>query len=330
MTSEAQEVTIQVGEKEAGSRIDRFLGNRFYPAYSRSFLTGLIGSGDIRVNDKPVRPAYRLGIGDVIRCSLEPQTDGSPEPEDIPLDIAYEDDFIILVRKPAGMIVHPGTRHKTGTLVNALLFRNPEIARVGVLFRPGVVHRLDGHTSGIMVVAKTNHARQNLVEQFKVKKVSKEYRAIVVGTMPFDSDYIDLAIGTDPRSPDRMRVDPRDGKPSSTYYEVVERFDGATLVRCEPFTGRTHQIRVHMAHIGFPVISDPIYGRKYGQAYFSDRKNRKEAGEPYPSIKRHALHAHKLTFNHPVTGDRMTFEAPLPEDMEELLAFYREHAPARS
>lgn len=329
MTVDSTLVHIDIGEAEAGSRIDRYLGKRFYPTYSRSFLTGLIASGHIRVNGHPVRPAYRLGLGDQIVADLAPRTEGSPEPQPIELDIAYEDNFILLVRKPAGMLVHPGPNNPRGTLVNALLHRNPEIARVGVLFRPGIVHRLDAHTSGIMIVAKTNHARANLVEQFKTKQVRKEYHAIVVGNMPFDSDYIDLPIGSDPRHPERMIIDPDNGKPSSTYYEVMERFDSATLVKAQPFTGRTHQIRVHLAQIGFPVIADPHYGRREGQAFFNDRKSRKDRGEPYPTINRHALHAQRITFNHPVTEEAMTFEAPLPADMQQLLDFYRQHAALR-
>ena len=319
-------IHIEIGEAEAGSRIDRFLGKRFHPTYSRSYLTGLIAAGKIRVGGETVRPAYRLGVGDRIAADLAPQTEGSPEPEEIELDVAYEDDFILLVRKPAGMIVHPGPNKTHGTLVNALMHRNPDIARVGVLFRPGIVHRLDGYTSGIMVVAKTNPARAALVEQFKTKKVRKEYLAIVVGTMPFDSDYIDLPIGTDRKHRERMAID-REGKPSSTYYEVKERFDGATLTQAQPFTGRTHQIRVHLAHIGFPVIADPIYGKRYGQAFYNARKAKKDKGLPYPTMKRHALHAHRLSLDHPVTGERMTFEAPLPHDMQRLLDHYREHAP---
>ena len=328
MNSEPTKVVIDVGKTEAGSRIDRFLGNRFYPSYSRSFLTGLITSGEITVNGAPVRPAYRIGPGDQIQVTLEPVTESSPEPEPIELKVLYEDEFLLLVDKPAGMIVHPGPGTKHGTLVNALLHRDPEIARVGVVFRPGIVHRLDGHTTGVMVVARTNHARVHLVEQFKTKRIRKEYRAMVVGNMPFESDYIDMPIGPDLRHRERMAVDPENGKPSSTFYEVVERFDGATLVAARPHTGRTHQIRVHLAHVGFPVMSDPVYGRNRGQQWFSERKRRKREGLPYPPIERHALHAFRLELEHPATGERMEFESPLPPDMADLIDYYRRHHPA--
>ena len=321
-------VVIDVGEDEAGGRIDRFLGHRFYPAYSRSFLTGLIASGEIRVNGKPVRPAYRIGIGDRIEAHLAPQTESSPTPEDIPLSILHEDEHILVIDKPAGMVVHPGPSTKRGTLVNALLHHDPEIAKVGVVFRPGIVHRLDANTTGVMVVARTNHARVSLVEQFKTKRVKKEYRALCVGTMPFDSDYIDLAIGKDPHKPDRMKIDPKEGKPSSTFYEVVERFDGATHAKALPATGRTHQIRVHLAQIGFPILGDPVYGRQAVSAYQDALERARAAGEPSVAVKRHMLHAHRLTLDHPMREERVTFESPWPADMQAVLEFLRAHRPS--
>jgi len=324
--SRASDVEIRIDASEAGGRIDRFLGNRFYPTYSRSFLTGLIDSGEITVNGERVRAAYRVGQGDVIRARLAPRTEDSPVAEDLPLDVLYEDDLIVVVNKPAGILVHPGPKTRRGTLINGLLHRYPEVARVGVVFRPGIVHRLDGETSGVMVVARTNHARADLVDQFKSKLVQKEYRALVVGVMPFDRDYIDLPLGPDPKKADRQRVDMKEGKPSSTFYEVIERLPGATYVRCVPHTGRTHQIRVHLARVGFPVIADPMYGRNPGQAYRNMRQNRKDKGLSFPDIRRHALHAFRLAFAHPVTREQMTFEAPLPEDMQTLLEFYRDYA----
>ncbi len=328
--TEAEIVDVAVTDAEAGTRIDRFLGNRFYPAYSRSFLTGLIVSGAITVNEKTVRPAYRIVSGDAIRCRLLPLAEDTPGPEDLPLEVLHEDDLIVVVNKPAGMIVHPGPGQKSGTLVNALLSKYPEIAKVGVVFRPGIVHRLDGFTSGVMVVARTNHARVHLVEQFKTKRVQKEYRAIVLGEMPFDSDYIDLPIGHDPKHHDRMAIEPDEGKPASTFYEVIERFPGATYVKCFPHTGRTHQIRVHLAHIGFPIVSDPVYGVKHAHAFSNLRKSRGEKGLSVPEMPRHALHAHKITFFHPATERSLTFEAPVPDDMLRLLDFYRQLAKERS
>lgn len=315
-------IEIHVEAPEAGVRIDRFLGKRFFPAISRSFLTDLIANGGLTVNGSPVRPAYRVRPADVIAGTLTPRSEASPEPQPIPLDVAYEDEHILLVRKPAGMVVHPGPNVSSTTLVNALLHRNPEIAKVGAVSRPGIVHRLDANTSGIMVVAKTNDARTRLVLQFKEKRVKKEYRAIVIGEPPFDSDYIDLPIGDDPHRHDRMCIDEVNGKASSTYYEVLERLGEASVVKAMPFTGRTHQIRVHLAHIGHPVFADPFYGKRYSQKADQERRKRLESGLP-PLIARHALHALRIQFEHPATGEPMECEAPLPADMLALLEHFR-------
>lgn len=320
--SDVDSLDLRVEAHEAGHRIDRFLGHRFFPAISRSFLTDLVASGTLTVNGRPVRPAYRVKEGDHIAGPLAPQTEATPQPEDIPLDVAFEDEHLLLVRKPAGMVVHPGPNCPGGTLVNALLFRNPEIAKVGVVVRPGIVHRLDANTSGIMIVAKTNEARTRLVDQFKEKRVKKEYRAVVCGVMPFDSDYVDLPIGDDPNRHDRMRIDVEHGKPSSTYYEVLERLGEVSYVKAMPFTGRTHQIRVHLAHVGHPVFADPLYGKRFSQKFDQERRERLAAGLP-PLIARHALHAHRIRFEHPSTGVELEFEAPVPADMEALLAHYR-------
>jgi 23S rRNA pseudouridine1911/1915/1917 synthase len=321
-SSDDNRIEIRVEESEAGARIDRFLGQRFFPAISRSFLTDLVISGTLTVNGAAVRPAYRVKPGDVVAGPLTPQSEASPEAQDIAVDVAFEDEHLLLVRKPAGMVVHPGSNCPRGTLVNALLHRNPEIAKVGVVVRPGIVHRLDANTSGIMIVAKTNDARNRLVDQFKEKRVRKEYRAIVCGVMPFDSDYIDLAIGDDPHRHDRMRVDVEAGKPSSTFYEVIERLGEVTYTKAMPFTGRTHQIRVHLAHIGHPVFADPMYGKRYSQKWDQERRDRLAAGLP-PLIARHALHAFRIRFQHPLSDEELEFEAPLPADMEALLAHFR-------
>ena len=322
METDDDRIEIRVLEAEAGVRIDRFLGKRFFPAVSRSFLTDLVATGTLTVNGKAVKPAYRVQQGDLIAGAVVPVAEASPQPEPIALDVAYEDEHVLLVRKPAGMVVHPGPGCTTGTLVNALLARNPEVAKVGVVSRPGIVHRLDAHTSGIMIVAKTNAARTDLVEQFKDKLVRKEYRAVVAGEMPFDSDYIDLPIGEDVNRSDRMRVDEERGKPSSTYYEVLERLGDVTYVKAMPFTGRTHQIRVHLAHVGHPVVADPLYGKKHAQKLDQEQRQRVAAGLP-PLIARHALHAFRVRFRHPATGEEVEFEAALPADMQALLDHFR-------
>jgi 23S rRNA pseudouridine1911/1915/1917 synthase len=221
------------------------------------------------------------------------------------------------------MVIHPGTGTRSGTLVNAVLFRYPEIAKVGITFRPGVVHRLDRDTSGVIVVARSNLARYHLVEQFKNRNIKKEYHALVVGEMPYDSDYVDLPIAKDKNNMEKMRVDRRDGKPASSFYEVIERFRGFTYTRVIPHTGRTHQIRVHMGHLGFPVIADALYCKGKGHQYWSLIEKEKAEGRPVPLISRHALHARRLTFKHPATEEEVSFSSPLPRDMEQLLEWLR-------
>lgn len=317
-------VEIQVTEESAGNRIDRMLGKQFYPDYSRSYLTCMIEAGDIVVDQKRVRKNYRLALGEVITCSFSDRVDETPEAEDIPLSLIFEDEHLIIVDKPQDLVIHPGTGATGGTLVNAILFHYPEMAKVGIAFRPGIVHRLDRETSGVIVVARTNLARYHLVEQFKNRLVKKEYNCLVVGEVPYDSDYIDLPIGKDPKNREKMRADRRNGKPASTYYEVLERFNGFTYVKCMPHTGRTHQIRVHMAHLGFPIVADAVYQKNKGRRYWDLIQEKKDAGLPAPMIRRQALHAKRITFDHPITKESVSFSSPLPLDMEQLLNWLRQ------
>jgi len=314
---------LVVATEEAGERLDRWLGRKLRPTYSRSFLVHRIEAGAVTVNGKSVRPAYKTVAGDAIAVDAAPPPDGVPTAEPLALDVIYEDDHLAVLRKPVGMLVHPGATVSGGTLVNGLLHRWPRIATVGAPERPGIVHRLDRDTSGVMVVALSNEARVKLVQQFKTRVVKKEYRAVVVGKVSLQSDYVDLPIGPDPRQPDRQRIDVQEGKPASTFYEVVERLRGYTYLRAYPMTGRTHQIRLHLSHLGHPCVADPIYGRQAQQPWRRLLEERERAGLPVPSIRRQALHALKLRFTHPVDGREMAFEAPLAADMEELLAFLR-------
>jgi 23S rRNA pseudouridine1911/1915/1917 synthase len=320
---------ILVTSEEAGSRLDRMLGRRLFPDYSRSYLTSLLEAGKIRVNGEWVRKSYRVAKGETIHLTFPDRVDETPQAEDLPLRILFADDHIILIDKPEGLVIHPGTGTKSGTLVNALLFHYPEIARVGIVYRPGIVHRLDRYTSGVLVVARSNLARYHLVEEFKNRKVQKEYHALVVGEIPYDSDYVDLPICRDQRNPEKMRADRRDGKPASTFYEVIERFNGFTYVRVIPHTGRTHQIRVHLAHLGFPIVADGLYGRGKGQKFWNLIEEMKARGASVPLISRHALHARKLSFHHPITREEVSFSSPLPRDMEQLIEWLRkEREPA--
>jgi len=314
---------IEVDQNEVGNRIDRMLGRKLYPEYSRSYLSCMIDAGDILVNNRKVRKNYRLGQGDKILLSFSDRVDETPAPEDLPIRIIFEDDHVIIIDKPEGMVIHPGVGATSGTLVNLLLFRYPEIAKVGIAFRPGIVHRLDKDTSGVIVAARSNLARFHLVEEFKNRNVQKEYHAVVIGEVPYDSDYIDLPIAKDPRNREKMRVDRRCGKPASTFYEVIERFNGFTYVKCMPHTGRTHQIRVHLSHLGFPIIADSLYQGNKGQRYWNKLTESKDAGRLYPLIQRQALHARSIKFTHPITKKVTQFSSSLPLDIQQLLEWLK-------
>jgi 23S rRNA pseudouridine1911/1915/1917 synthase len=318
-----EKIALTVETTEAGERLDRWLGRRLRPAFSRSFLAQRIEAGAVLVNGRSVRPAYPIAAGDTVVVDATPPPDRAPRPEPIPLEVLYEDEHVIVIDKPVGMLVHPGGGGQTGTVVNALLARRPEAAAVGAPERPGIVHRLDRDTSGAMVCALTNLARYKLVQQFKARTVKKEYRAIVVGKVAFESDYVDLPIGPDLKHPERQKIDFENGKPASTFYEVLERLPGYTYLRAHPLTGRTHQIRLHLAHIGHPCVADPLYGRQAGQQYRRLLEQRTKAGLTVPSIRRQALHALRLRFVHPVDGREIDVEAPLPADVAELLDFLR-------
>ncbi|MSR46858.1 MAG: RluA family pseudouridine synthase [Planctomycetes bacterium] len=319
----SEPIELEVAAAEAGERLDRWLGRRLRPTYSRSFLVTRIDDGGVLVNGKKVRPSYPIEQGDrvVVDARLP---DRAPKGEPIAIDVLYEDDHVAVVVKPVGMLVHPSGGSGTGgTLINALLHRWPSVATVGSPERPGIVHRLDRDTSGLMVVALSNPARVKLVNQFKARTVKKEYRAIVVGKVALHSDYIDLAMGPDKSHPERQRIDLQNGKPASTYYEVCERLPGFTYLRCHPLTGRTHQIRLHLSHLGHPCVADPIYGRNTSVVWRRLLEEREAAGLPSPQIRRQALHALRLRFTHPVDGREIDMQAPLAPDMEELLVFLR-------
>jgi 23S rRNA pseudouridine1911/1915/1917 synthase len=314
---------LTVAPEEAGERLDRWLGKKLRPTYSRSFLVHRIDAGAVTVNGRPVRPACKIVAGDAVAVDVTPPPDGLPKAEPIELDVIYEDDYLAVISKPVGMLVHPGASVTKGTLVNAMLARWPQVALVGSPERPGIVHRLDRDTSGVMVVALCNEARVKLVQQFKSRTVKKEYRAVVVGKVALQSDYVDLAIAPDPRHPERQRIDVEHGKPASTFYEVIERLPGYTYLRAYPMTGRTHQIRLHLAHLGHPCVAEPVYGRQPGLAWRRLLEERERDGLPVPTIRRQALHAMRLRFTHPADGRELAFEVPLAADMQALLEFLR-------
>jgi 23S rRNA pseudouridine1911/1915/1917 synthase len=290
------------------------------PAFSRSALQRAIEAGEIRVDDATCRPSLRLRVGSIVAVrKLDVPREG-PEPQDIPLEVLYEDDAIVVVNKAAGMIVHPAKGHWAGTLAGALAHHFGALSRRGGPTRPGIVHRLDRDTSGVIVVAKTDQAHDALAAQFQSRQVEKEYLAIVVGVPDRDRDVVDQPIGDHPtqREKKSLRAGHASSRPATTLYEVVERFVGYALVRARPQTGRTHQIRLHLTHAGFPVLCDRLYG---GRAKIMELeliprdqlRHDTQAGEPL--LERQALHAHRLALAHPTTSVWMQFEAPLPADM---------------
>lgn len=289
---------------EGGERIDKYLAAQGEPFVSRSFVQNLIAEGRITVNGSPVsRPSLRLSDGDRIEAQLPPPEPQTPQPESIPLDIVYEDDSVLVLNKPRGMVVHPAPGNTEGTVVNALL-AHCDLRGVGSVERPGIVHRLDKGTSGLMVVAKEPEAYHELVRQLKARTVVRRYMAFVHGAVPDERWTVEAPIARDPIDRQRMAV-LADGKPAITHFCCIKRLQGFSLVQAELVTGRTHQIRVHMAYIGHPVVGDRRYGAPRVPAL------------PDDGI---ALHAHQLEFVHPRTGEQLAFEAALPKDLQQLKA----------
>ncbi|MFW6108004.1 MAG: RluA family pseudouridine synthase [bacterium] len=307
-----------------GRRLDAYLAARFHD-YSRSFLTTLIRQGKITVNGRPVKPHYELKRGDRVRAELPVFARPDLQPEDIPLDIIHEDQHILVVNKPPDMIVHPARYYHRGTLVNALLHYCKSLPPSDDGVRPGIVHRLDRDTSGVIIVAKDDAARSWLGRQFEQRRVEKEYLCVVQGEPELDADRIELPVGRHPRRQEKMAVSRARGKPAVSVYEVIERFHGFALVRVRPRTGRTHQVRVHMAALGHPLVGDPMYGGRERLGVPDLAGSGPARAEEEPLIDRQALHAHKIRFEHPHTKKPVEYVAPLPDDMSRLLDALRQH-----
>jgi 23S rRNA pseudouridine1911/1915/1917 synthase len=302
-------LTGVVGPAEAGARLDRWLAERL-PALSRTRVKGLVDAGQVRVDGRAVKAALRLRAGARVEAEVPPPARETLEPERVALRVVFEDDHVLVVDKPAGMVTHPGAGRMTGTLAAAALAHAPRIAGVGGPRRPGIVHRLDKGTSGLIVLAKTAAAYDSLTSQLARRTVSRRYLCLAHGRVARAEGTVDAAIGRDPRSRVRMAVAaPGRGKRALTRYRVLERFPGATLLECRLETGRTHQIRVHLASLGHPLVGDDTYGR---------RRPPLIAG-----LDGVALHAAGLAFLHPATGAPVELEAPLPDRIERLLAHLR-------
>jgi 23S rRNA pseudouridine1911/1915/1917 synthase len=315
--------TYSVTPEQAGRRLDIFLTERL-PAISRAVVRRAIDAGHVSVDDVVAKPSVRLRAGNkVVVRQIDVPRDG-PAPQNIPLAILHEDDAIVVVDKPSGMIVHPAKGHWEGTLASALAHHFGSLSGRGGPTRPGIVHRLDRDTTGVIVVAKNDPVHDALATQFKGRQVEKEYLAIVAGVPDRDHDVIDEPIGDHPTHREKKAIRRLDAsaRPAVTAYDVLERFAGFAFLRARPQTGRTHQIRVHLAHVGHPVVCDRLYG---GRGSLSESEiiprdrntsasNSGETPAP-PLLERQALHAHRLTLTHPITAERLTFEAPLPRDM---------------
>ena len=290
-----------VEEKYEGLRIDKYLANIFQDK-SRSFIQGLIEKENVKVNNKIPKSNYKLKKSDEIEIIMPEPEILKVEPENIPINVVYEDEDIIVINKPQGMVVHPAPGNYNGTLVNALLYHCKDLSSINGIIRPGIVHRIDKDTSGILVIAKNDESHNKLSYQLKDHSMKREYYALIEGRLKNDSGTIDKPLGRCKR--DRLKIGiVEDGKRAVTHYEVVERYNGYTLIKCILETGRTHQIRVHMASIGFPLVGDPLYGFK--------RQKFKLEGQ--------VLHAKTLGFIHPKTSEYMEFTSELPQYFRDLL-----------
>jgi 23S rRNA pseudouridine1911/1915/1917 synthase len=311
-----------------GTRLDLYLVGAF-PGYSRSLFQRAIEAGTVQVNGQAVKASYRVRAGDRVRLWLPESPLATPEPEDIPLDVLYEDECLAVINKPANMVVHPARGNWRGTLVNALQFHFSRLSQANGEYRPGIVHRLDRDTSGVILIAKDELAHRDLSLQFEQRRVYKEYSAITQGVLDRDSDYIERAIGHHRNDRTKMAVfdepdEEEDIKDACTFYEVVERFDGYTFCRCLPKTGRTHQIRVHLAWVGCPVLADKAYSGR-DELRLSDLVRDLPPEGDRVLMPRQALHARRLRFYHPRHQRMIEVEAPLPPEFQATLQALREH-----
>ena len=321
LSSEPTELTVEAAQ--AGHRLDAFLASHF-PDYSRVHLRRVITAGGVKIDGRGGKPAYRLHAGQRVSIVLPEIPREAPRPENIPLEILYQDDHLVVVNKPPGMVVHPARGHWSGTLASALQFHfGSTLSSTGGPGRPGIVHRLDRDTSGVILVARDDQAHSKLAKQFAARSIEKEYFALVAGCPLRDRDYIDCPIGFHPRVREKMAIrhDHAESRPAQTFYEVLERFDGFAALKLLPKTGRTHQIRVHLNHIGCPVLCDRQYG---GRARITRGEIRRDPTDELVLLDRQALHARRLRFTHPATGQPMEVEAPLAGDIAAVLEALRQ------
>jgi 23S rRNA pseudouridine1911/1915/1917 synthase len=314
-------LTLKVGNSIRERRIDKYLHSRF-SNFSRVMLQEMIKQGGVKVNGKTVKPSFKISPADIIELTPPKLPSKEIPAQDIPLNIIYEDDDIIVLNKPPDMVVHPARGNTYGTLVNALAFYSDKLSSGLGEFRPGIVHRLDKDTTGVMVITKNDIAQWKIAKQFEQRKTKKSYLAIVHGTPDLSADRINEPLGVHPKIRVKYAVRPEIGRESITFYEVIESFRGFSLLHLTPKTGRTHQIRVHLSYIKHPIVGDDMYG---GKLVYPWQLADEEPTVQEPVISRVALHAWTLEFNHPTTKKMVKFEAPLPEDMQNLLTLLRKY-----
>ena len=295
---------FSIDRNTEGQRIDRYLSDELEDR-SRSYIQKIMKEGYVKVNQKPVKSNYRLSFGDSVEVTLPEAKEPDIVPENIPLDILYEDQDIIMINKPKQMVVHPAPGHYSGTLVNALMYHcGKDLSGINGVLRPGIVHRIDRDTTGSVIACKNDKAHRCIAEQLKEHSINRRYRAICFGELEQEEGTIDQPIGRHPNDRKKMAINHQNGKRAVTHYRVLQRFKGYTYIECVLETGRTHQIRVHMASIGHPLLGDEVY---------SNRKS------PF-KLQGQTLHAKTLGFIHPTTGEYLEIDAPLPEYFEHLLA----------
>ena len=312
---------LRVGSSITERRLDKYLHGRF-SNLSRCFIQDVVRQGAVKVNGKIAKQSLKLSPGDEIDMTLPELPSKEILPEDIPLEIIYEDAELIVINKQPGMIVHPARGNTHGTLVNALVFYSDKLSSGLGEFRPGIVHRLDRNTTGVMVVTKSDAAQWKIAKQFEHRQVNKSYLAIVHGTPELIADRIKASLGVHPRAREKYAVRSDTGKEAITFYEVLEAFRGFSLLKMTPKTGRTHQIRVHLSYIRHPIVADDMYG---GKLVYLWQLADAEPVVAEPLLGRVALHAFGIEFKHPTTEKMVRFEAPLPADMNRLLDALREH-----
>lgn len=300
--------SFEVEAEQEGERLDKFL-SIIYPEFSRAFFQKLIKSKQVSVNETPQKASYCVKIDDIVTVEIPDAVETTIEPENIPLDILYEDDDVLIVNKPKGMVVHPSAGHYSGTLVNAIMYHCKDtLSGINGEIRPGIVHRIDMDTTGSLIVCKNNEAHVNIAQQIKEHSVNRIYVGIVCGNVKEDSGTVEGAIGRHPIERKKMAINEKNGKPAITHYKVLERFKNYTYMQFKLETGRTHQIRVHMASIGHPLLGDTLYS---------------SGRSPFKHLQGQCLHAKTIGFIHPKTGEYMEYSAPLPEYFEKLLCLLK-------